>query len=139
MEKRAHSIQKFPPLDVKFHGEPRCLGFFLTHVLNYMEEYSRDIPTDCAGIRIVQAALNGIAADWKVDLHDADAPELLNFNQFMFSLRHRFKKPLADRKAREWIKTAKQGRRPVAEYTQEFWTLTSKQNWISCLDISKMV
>lgn len=88
------------------------MGFFLTQVLNYMEEYGRDIPTDCARIHIVQPTLDGIAADWVVDLYDTDAPELQNFNQFMFSLRGRFKDPLADRKARERIKTVKQGIRP---------------------------
>lgn len=52
-----------------------------------MEEYSRDIPTDQAKICIVQAARDGIAVDWVMDFYDADAPELLNFNQFLFSLR----------------------------------------------------
>lgn len=106
-KKRHQSIQKFPPLDVMFRAEPGCLGFFLTQVLNYMEEYGQDIPTDWARICIVQAALDGIAADWVVDLHDSDNPELLNFNQFMVSLRRRFEDPLADQKDWEWIKTLK--------------------------------
>lgn len=85
-----------------------------------MEEYGRDIPNDQARIHIMQAALDGVAADQVVDLHDSDAPELLNFNQFMASLWYWFEDPLADWKAREQIKMMKQSKRPVVEYTQEF-------------------
>ncbi|KAK9395050.1 Retrotransposon-derived protein PEG10 [Crotalus adamanteus] len=126
---RHRSIPRRPPLEVKFKGEPTRLGFFLTQVLSYMEEYGQDIPSDKARIRIVQSALDGPAADWVVNLHDSNAPELSNFNRFMSSLRRRFEDPLADRKARERITTMKQGKRPVAEYTQEFRAIASKLNW----------
>ncbi|KAM3851033.1 uncharacterized protein M6D78_016043 [Vipera latastei] len=44
-------------------------------------------------------------------------------------IQRRFEDPLADRKARERIKTVRQGRRTVAEYTQEFRAIASKLNW----------
>ncbi|KAK9391861.1 Retrotransposon-derived protein PEG10 [Crotalus adamanteus] len=128
-QRRHRSIPRRPPLEVKFKGEPTCLGFFLTQVLSYMEEYGQDIPSEKARIRIVQSALDGPAADWVVNLHDSNAPELSNFNRFMSSLRRRFEDPLADRKAHERIKTMRQGKRPVAEYTQEFRAIASKLNW----------
>lgn len=66
-----------------------------------MKEYGHDIPSDRGRICIVQAALDGTAVDWVVDLHDVNASELHNFNQFMAALRHDFEDPLADRKAWE--------------------------------------
>ncbi|KAK9396657.1 Retrotransposon-derived protein PEG10 [Crotalus adamanteus] len=86
-QRRHRSIPRRPPLEVKFKGEPTRLGFFLTQVLSYMEEYGRDIPNDKACIQIVQFALDGLAADWLVNLHDSNAPELSDFNRFMSSLR----------------------------------------------------
>lgn len=93
-----------------------------------MEKYGRDILSDQGQIHIVKPVLDGTAVDWVVDLHDANTPELQNFNQFMAALRCHFEDPLADHKAQEQIKTIWQSRQAVVEYTQEFQALASKLN-----------
>lgn len=60
-------------------------------------------------------ALEGAAADWMVTLHNTNATELWNFNHFMATLRWRFEEPLAEQKARDYIKMVKQGRCPVGK------------------------
>lgn len=55
-----------------------------------------------------------------LELHNANVPELRNFDQFMMNLHHWFNDPLADWKACDHIRTMKQGRWPIAEYTEEF-------------------
>lgn len=80
-------------------------------------------------VRIVTLALEGAAANWIVTLHNADAPELWNFNCFMTALWHRFEDPHPDQKARDRIKTIKQGRQLVAEYTKEFSDLVCHMDW----------
>lgn len=125
--------EKAPPLSVKFDGDPQRLGFFLVHVLIYMQKYGHEIPTEGAKLRVVTLALEGAAASWMVTLHNANAPELRNFNRFMTALRQRFEDPLADRKARDRIKNAQQGRRRVAEYTEEFRNLAYRLDWPECV------
>lgn len=75
---------------VKYDGFPHQLGFFLFHVLSYMELYGQDIPSDNKWMRIVTMALEGAAAQWMVTLHNANAPKLHNINHFMVALRRRF-------------------------------------------------
>ncbi|XP_060541565.1 zinc finger protein 213-like [Pantherophis guttatus] len=127
---RAPQLEReIPPLGVKFDGNPQQLGFFVAHVLTYMQEYGRDFQTQGSRVRVVTLALEGAAARWMVTLHNANAPELWNFDHFMTALRRRFEDPLADRKARDRIKVVRQGRRPVAEYTEEFWDLACRVHW----------
>lgn len=70
---------KAPPLREKFNRDLQQLGFFLAHVLIYMEEYGCEIPTEGAKVRVVTLALEGAAARWMVTLHNANTPELQNF------------------------------------------------------------
>lgn len=77
-----------------------------------MQEYMRDLPTKGARARVITLTLEGAAACWMVTLHNADGPELQNFNQLMTALRQRFEDPLANEKARDHIKTMKQGSLP---------------------------
>lgn len=65
-----------PPPDIKYDGDPQNLGFFLSQVLTYMQEYGRNFPTQGARVRVVTLALEGAAARWMVTLHNADALEL---------------------------------------------------------------
>lgn len=89
-----------------------------------MREYGPEITTESGKVRCVTMALGPRAvAQCMLALHNDDAPELRNFNQFMAVLCKRFEDPLADGKARDRIKTISQGRRGVAEYTQEFCDL----------------
>lgn len=71
-------------------------------------------------------ALEGPAAQWMVNLHNDNALELRNLNHFMPILCKWFEYPLANRKSRDHIKTILQGRRGVAEYTQEFCELACR-------------
>lgn len=50
---------------MKFGGDSQELGFFLGHVLTYMQEYGPDISTQCAKVRCVTLALEGAAAECK--------------------------------------------------------------------------
>lgn len=92
------------PSGIKFNGDPQQPGFFLTHILTYMQGYGQDIPTGGTRIRVVTLAMEGAAAHWMVTLHNVNAPELWNFNHFMMALRQRFEDPLADQKTRDHIK-----------------------------------
>lgn len=57
---------------MKFDGDPQQLGFFLAHVLTYMQEYGHKIPTEGARVRMVTLALEGAADRWMVTLHNAN-------------------------------------------------------------------
>lgn len=81
---------------MKFDGDPQQLGFFLAHILTYMQEYSHEIPTEGTRVRVVTLALEGTSARWMVTLYKANTLELWNFNQFMTALRWRFKDSLAN-------------------------------------------
>lgn len=107
--------QKIPPLGMKFDRDSQQLRFFLAHILTYMQEYGPEIPTEGAKVRSVTLALEGATAHWMVTVHNANAPELRNFNQFITVLCQWFEDPLADCKARDCIKTVCQGCRVVAE------------------------
>lgn len=82
------------------------MGFFLMHVLMYMQEYGQDFQTQPSWVSLVTLALEGAAARWMVTLHNADALELQNFDHFMMVLRCRFEDPLADHKACDCIRRA---------------------------------
>lgn len=81
---------------MKFDGDPQQIGLFLAHILTYMQEYSHEIPSEGARVRVVTLALEGTSARWMVTLHKANTLELWNFNQFMTALRWRFKDSLAN-------------------------------------------
>lgn len=88
-------------------------------------------------MRSVTLVLEGATARWMVTLHNMNAPELRNFDQFMTALCRQFKDPLADSKARDCIKTMCQGLRVVAEYTEEFCDLACRLNdWLEDILIS---
>lgn len=84
---------------MKFNRDPQQLGFFLGHILTYMQVYRRTLPSEDARVRIVTLALEGAAACWMVTLHNSDAPELRKFNRFMLALRQHFEDHLANQKA----------------------------------------
>uniref|UniRef100_A0A8C6XGC2 Retrotransposon gag domain-containing protein n=1 Tax=Naja naja TaxID=35670 RepID=A0A8C6XGC2_NAJNA len=111
---------KVPLLEVKYGGDPKELGFFLAQVWNHMEEYGEDFSSEAAKVRCLTRALEGTAAKWMVTLHNDNDPLLMNYDLFTTALWARFEDPLAERKARIRMKTINQGRRSVAEYTQEF-------------------
>lgn len=72
-----------------------------------------------------------------VTLHNANTPELRNFNRFMTVLCHRFEGPLVGRKVRECKKTIWQCHTVMAEYIEDFYNLAYRLNWpedilISC-------
>ncbi|XP_060546169.1 cysteine-rich protein 2 isoform X1 [Pantherophis guttatus] len=117
---RRRKKPKIPPVPGKFDGNPKTLGFFLTQVWNHMQDWGEDYETDAAKVRSVANALEGVAAEWMVVLHNNNSLLLRNYNQFMRALRRRFEDHLAERKARLRMKSIQQGRRPVAEYIQEF-------------------
>lgn len=119
---------KTPPLDVKFDGDLQQLGFFLAHLLTYMQEYGQEIPTKDGKLRSITLVLEGATGCWMVTFHNANALELRNFNHLMMMIRRRFEDLLADRKARDHIKTMNQGRRVRAEYTEEFHDLVCNLN-----------
>lgn len=114
-----------PWLGVKFNRETKQLGFFLTQVWDFMEEYGLDLPSNQARVCYVTRALEGEAADWVMTLRDNDAEELHNFSFFMMALRQWFKDPLADWRARTRIRTIKQRRHSIVAYIQEFQGLAS--------------
>lgn len=64
-----------------------------------------------------------------VTLHNANTPELWNFDHFMMALQCRFEKPLDDIKAHDHIRVMKQGRWLVVEYTEEFRDLACCVDW----------
>lgn len=51
--------QKAPTLGIKFDGDAQQFGFFLSHILTYMQKYRRNIPTEGARIRVIVLALEG--------------------------------------------------------------------------------
>lgn len=82
--------QKIPPIQVKFDGKLQQLGFFLTHVLTFMQEYGPDLPTEGAQIKCITLPLEGAAVCWMITLHNENAPNLRNFNCFMGALHQCF-------------------------------------------------
>lgn len=60
-------------------------------------------------MRSLLKVLEGTVARWMVTLHNANAPELRNFNIFMMALRQRFEDLLADCRGRNHIKIMQQG------------------------------
>lgn len=80
-----------------------------------MQEYGLESPIKGAKMRSVT-----LAGSWMVALHNVNAPELRKFNWLMTALHCQFKDPLVDHKARDCIKTMRQGHWVVAEYTEEF-------------------
>uniref|UniRef100_A0A8C6VH31 Uncharacterized protein n=1 Tax=Naja naja TaxID=35670 RepID=A0A8C6VH31_NAJNA len=105
-----------PPLEVKYGEDPRELGFFLALVWNHMEEYGKDFSSEAAKVRCVTKALEGMASKWMVTLHNDNAPQLMNYDLFMAALHARFEGPLAERRARIWMKTINQGRCSVKRH-----------------------
>lgn len=77
---------KTPSLGVKFNGDRQQLGFFLVHVLTYMQEYRQEIPTKGAKMRSATLALEGATARWMETLHNANAMDMRNFDFFMTAL-----------------------------------------------------
>lgn len=55
---------------MKFNGDPQQLGFFLAHVLAYMQEYGPEIPTEDAKVRSITLALEG--AEYHVRIREGD-------------------------------------------------------------------
>lgn len=66
-------------LGVKFSRDPGDLGFFITHIWTYTQQYRVDVATKGAKLRVVTLALEGATAKWMVILHSDDALELHNF------------------------------------------------------------
>lgn len=114
---------------MNFDRDLQQLGFFLTHILTYIQAYGHKIPTKGARVRVVTLALERVAAKGMVILHNANAPKLRNFSRFMTALRCRFEDHLANCKAQDHIKMLKQGCHLVAEYTKEFWDLACHLDW----------
>lgn len=104
---------------MKFDGDFQQLGFFLAHILIYMQEYRPDISTEGAKVTYVILALEGAATRRVVTFHNMNNPELRNFIHFMNVLHCWFEDPFADQKARDHIKTMRQGHRAMAEYAKE--------------------
>ncbi|XP_058033410.1 protein-tyrosine kinase 6 isoform X1 [Ahaetulla prasina] len=117
---RRQKKPQIPPLPGKYGGDPKGLRCFLTQVWNHMQDWGEDFLSDAARVRCVTRALEGVAADWMAVLHSENSPLLGNYDQFMAALRTRFEDPLAGPRARRRMKSIHQGRRSVAEYTQEF-------------------
>uniref|UniRef100_A0A8C6VGT2 DUF4939 domain-containing protein n=1 Tax=Naja naja TaxID=35670 RepID=A0A8C6VGT2_NAJNA len=80
---RRRRTPKVPPLEVKYGGDPKELGFFLAQVWNHMEEYGEDFSSEAAKVRCVTRALEGTAAKWMVTLHNDNDPLLMNYDLFM--------------------------------------------------------
>lgn len=110
---------------VKFDGDPQQLGFFLAHVLAIYKNMGETFPPR-DWMRVGTLFLEGVTAHWMVTLHNG--LELQNFNCFRMALRQRFEDTLADQKARDHIKTVRQGWCPVAEWPKviKFYDLPSK-------------
>lgn len=75
-----------------------------------------------------------------VTLHNANALELRNFDCFMTMLHHQFEDSLADQKARDHIKTVRQGCRAIAEYIENsmIWHVDSTGQKTSLPAVLKM-
>lgn len=93
---------------MKFGGDSKLPGFFLAQVWNYMQEYGGDMGSEASKVRCVAMALKGATAEWMVSLHNDNASQLQNYNQFIAALCSWFKDPLAERKARTQMKTITQ-------------------------------
>ncbi|KAK9399585.1 Retrotransposon-derived protein PEG10 [Crotalus adamanteus] len=102
---------------------------FLAEVFIYMQIYGRTLPTDVEKVCVVTLAMECGAADWMVTLYNCNTPELRNLNCFMAALCRHFEGQLVYKKAREQIKTVKQGRRPVSQYTKLFRELDNRLRW----------
>lgn len=54
-----------------------------------------DLATEAARVRCMTMALKSTRVEWMVSLHNDNAPEFQNFDQFMKTLQKWFKDPLA--------------------------------------------
>lgn len=75
--------QKTSLLQVKIDGKLQQLGFFLTHVLTYKQEYGLQLPSESAQVKWITLPLEGEAVCWMINLHNENAPKLRNVNCFM--------------------------------------------------------
>ena len=56
-------------------------------VRGFKNQWGRDFPDDEAKIQYIISLLEDEAADSATDLYEAEAPELEDFDEFMFTLR----------------------------------------------------
>ncbi|XP_058041525.1 receptor activity-modifying protein 1 isoform X1 [Ahaetulla prasina] len=137
---RGRKKPKIPPMSGKFDGNAKELGLFLALVNNHMMDWGENYWSQAAQVRAVTQNLTGRAAAWFVSLYSGHSPSLQNYEHFMTALRRRFEDPLAEQKAKSRMKTIRQGRRPVADYSQEFSDLVPlMRGWseVTLVDIYK--
>ncbi|XP_058041925.1 uncharacterized protein LOC131199783 [Ahaetulla prasina] len=138
--RRGRKKPKIPPISEKFDGNAKELELFLAIVNDHMIDWGEDYWSQAAQVRAVTHNLTGRAAAWLVSLYTNHSPLLQNYEHFITALRRRFEDPLAEQKAKGRMKTIRQGRRPVADYSQEFSDLVPlMRGWseVTLVDIYK--
>ncbi|KAL8165877.1 UNVERIFIED_CONTAM: hypothetical protein K2H54_056129 [Gekko kuhli] len=109
-------------LDCTFDGDPESLSFFVVQVAKFVERWAHLFPDDEQLVDFISTRLRGITSSWYVQLHDLNAGELVDVDvdAFMWALRERFEDRAAAEKAEAFLRTFRQGRLSVREYSMEF-------------------
>lgn len=61
---------------MKFDGDRKCLAHFLNHVRSFMREFEDSFPLEEVKVNYISKCLEGEAAEWVVELENAEALEL---------------------------------------------------------------
>ncbi|KAL8211764.1 UNVERIFIED_CONTAM: hypothetical protein K2H54_015787 [Gekko kuhli] len=107
-------------LDTTFDGMTKKLAFFVVRAQNFLMNWGHLFPDDERRMDYIASRLRDRAADWYVDLHNADGPELQTVDAFMWALRVQYEDPNASKQAHAYLRTFRQRNKLMHEYSKKF-------------------
>lgn len=113
-------------MEAHFDGLASKVGIFLVTTERFLHRWGSQFQTHADVVEFIAERLDGLAADWYVDLYQCDAPELHSNNLFFRALRARFGDPHLKENARTDLKQLRQGSMTVREYSAVFRSLAAK-------------
>ncbi|CAI5666221.1 unnamed protein product [Oreochromis niloticus] len=115
------------PVPEPFSGEFRKTAGFLTQVTLQFKQLRRTYETDEAKIAFFVQLLRGQALNWAQAVLRTD-PEI-TYADFLAKFKVVFERGTGAEAAAHRLLNLKQGRRSMADYSIEFWTLAEETGW----------
>ncbi|KAL8169682.1 UNVERIFIED_CONTAM: hypothetical protein K2H54_055133 [Gekko kuhli] len=94
-------------------GAPEKLVFFVVRVQKFVMNWGHLFKNDEQRVDYIASRLHDEAADWYVELHNMNNPELCTVNAFMWSLRAHYEDQNARDHARVFLCIFRQGKKTV--------------------------
>lgn len=124
-----HALTAFPepaiPMPDKFTGKKSELRSFITACELLFALKPRTYPNDYVKVRTTIALLSGQPQTWAHQLLHSNSPILDTWDSFAAAMRTLYDDPLRPSAARSALRSLRQGRRPVEDYTTDFRELAS--------------